>query len=130
MKNNVLKFLLPVSIIYTSNCLCLAGSTESSTEAPFAPAVTSVDGAGGNTAPQINLAIQQSHDLSPEAKHVTVTYENGTVFIRGTVPTTGDRQKISSIAEQAGAPSIRNELKVEHLARKKKSASKIRVITR
>ncbi len=87
---------------------------------PITPPSSSVSGAGGNNAGDVNLAIQQS-DLPEGSKHVDVSYRNDALIIRGTVQSDRDRQEIGNIAAKCGCVNIRNELKVTQSPRTKTS---------
>jgi osmotically-inducible protein OsmY len=123
MKNKLLKSFIAIGVAVSANYPCLAGSTESQSEAPTGMTVP-MPSAGS----QVNDGIQSSSHLSPEAKHVNVSNKDDAVVLTGTVPTNGDKQKINSIAEQSGATNVRNEIKVEKSAVKKQPVPKVQII--
>ena len=108
MKHTLLSINIAFFILVNANSACFADSRS------LAPATPSSYGEGGNTAPQITLAIQQDPSLPAEAKHINAIYKNGTIILQGTVATDRDRQKISSIAEKSGAQNISNEIVVKN----------------
>jgi osmotically-inducible protein OsmY len=140
MRNMFLESILTISIVcWASPCLAdgsqsvtqsgTESGTQSSTESlPFMTGPTTGPTAGSAA----NQAIQNAPHLSSGAKHVDVTTnQNGTVVVRGSVPTSGDRQKINQAIENTGATDVHNEVKVESLANKNTSKTpKARIITR